>query len=215
MTGSLLLFEKGVPIDDLAVSEPQRRSLQRVQHVYWQWIRNPYLVDYKALLKQMVKGKYASRGAEHNAAQRDIQLFEFVKESVTPMSRKEAQVKVLAAAEKAVRIGMETDNVQALTKGGKLLYEVAGLDKPENEQMDMAKTSFLPSVVVTNIKEVDETKADFDYDDAETKRIMSKYGAYIDPTRKMIDDRVAQMMAAHKTPEESTETEENDEQDRQ
>lgn len=193
MTGSLLLFEKGVPIDDLAVSEPQRRSLQRVQHVYWQWIRNPYLVDYKALLTQMVKGKYASRGAEHNAAQRDIQLFEFVKESVTPMSRKEAQVKVLAAAEKAVRIGMETDNVQALTKGGKLLYEVAGLDKPEDQQADMNKVAFMPTVVVTDIRQVDDSKTY--YDDEETNRIMNKWGAHVDAKHKEIDDKVALMEA--------------------
>ncbi len=217
MTGALLHFEQGVPIDDLNVRRENKDRLARVHHVYMQYLRNPML-DYTEMLRALIRQgdkKYAGLPNEWAALQKDKRLLEFILEHVAISSRREDELMVRHAAKQAIKIGLETDNAVALTKGGKLLYEVAGLDKPENEQMDMAKTSFLPSVVVTNIKEVDETKADFDYDDAETKRIMSKYGAYIDPTRKMIDDRVAQMMAAHKTPEESTETEENDEQDRQ
>lgn len=192
MSGTLLHFESGVPIDDLALRTEQRKRLARVEHVYWQWIRNPWLDTYQ-LFRQMVKGHYSDAPAETHAAKKDQLLFDFVKESVTGISRKEAEAKVKAAAEKAIRIGMETDNVQALTKGGKLLYEVAGLDKPEDQRADMSKVAFLPSVVVTNIKEVDDTKENID--DEETKRIIAKYGAYVDDKHKAIEDKVATMEA--------------------
>lgn len=192
MSGTLLHFEQGVPIDDLALRTEQRKRLARVEHVYWQWIRNPWLDTYQ-LFRQMVKGHYADAPAETHAAKKDQLLFDFVKESVTGISRKEAEAKVKAAAEKAIRIGMETDNVQALTKGGKLLYEVAGLDKPETEQTDMSKLMFLPPVVVTDISQVDDTKENVD--DAEMKRIMDKYGGYVDDKMKDVDEMVATMEA--------------------
>ena len=193
MSGALLHFQSGVPIDDLALRTENRKRLARVEHVYWQWIRNPFAVDYKALLRQLVRGHYADAPSECHAAQKDIALFEFIKENVTLMSRKEAQLKVQVAAEQAIRIGMETDNVQALTKGGKLLSDVMGLDKPETEQADMNKVAFMPTVVVTDIREVDDTKENVD--DAETKRIIAKYGAYVDHKHKAIEDKVAQMEA--------------------
>ena len=193
MTNSLLHFENGVPIDDLALRADQKRRLVRVSHVYWQWLRNPFAVDYKALLRQLVKGHYADPPSETHAAQKDIMLFEYIKEHISPMSRKEAQIKVQVAAEKMLRIGMETDNVMALDKGSRRLFEVAGLDKPEDNSQDINKVSFLPSVVVTNIKEVDDTKEN--YDDEEVKRIAEKYGAYIDEKRTMVDEKVATMEA--------------------
>ena len=192
MSGTLLHFESGVPIDDLALRTEQRKRLARVEHVYWQWVRNPF-IDYKALLRQLVKGHYADKPSETRAAQKDVQLFEFVKESLTGISRKEAEAKVKAAAEKAIRIGMETDNVQALTKGGKLLYEVAGLDKPEEERIDMSKMAFLPPIVTTSVKEVDETKQDVD--DQEMKRIIAKYNGFVDEKESDIEKMVETMKA--------------------
>ena len=189
---SLLHFQRGVPIDDLHLTPPQRRRIARVQHVYWQWVRNPFL-DAKALLRQLVKGQFADPSSETRAAQKDWQLFEFVRENVSGMTRREAQRKVEVAAERAIRIGMETDNVQALTKGGKLLAEVAGLDKPESEQMDMNRAVFIQPVVVTNISEVDDTKEYID--DEQTKAIMDKYGGYVDEKRQLIEDKVAVMEA--------------------
>ena len=161
MSGTLLHFEQGVPIDDLALRTEQRKRLARVEHVYWQWIRNPWLDTYQ-LFRQMVKGHYADAPAETHAAKKDQLLFDFVK-------------------------------VQALTKGGKLLYEVAGLDKPETEQTDMSKLMFLPPVVVTDISQVDDTKENVD--DAEMKRIMDKYGGYVDDKMKDVDEMVATMEA--------------------
>ena len=195
MTCSLLHFENGVPIDDLQLRPDQKRRLARVSHVYWQWIRNPFSCDYKALLRQLVKqnGGFADAPTESHATQKDVQLFEFIKESCTLMTRKEAQLKVQVAAEKAIRIGMETDNVIALTKGGKLLYEVAGLDKPENQQADMSKVAFMPTVVVTDIREVDDTKENID--DEGTKRIIAKYNAVVDEKHKAVEDKVALMEA--------------------
>lgn len=193
MTNSLLYFEKGVPIDDLALRADQKRRLVRVAHVYWQWMKNPFTVDYKALLRQLVKGHYADPPSETRAAQKDIQLFEYIKEAVSPMSRNEARLKVQVAAEKMLNIGMETDNVMALDKGSRRLYEVAGLDKPEDTHEDISKVSFLPSVVVTNVNEIDKSKTN--YDDEEVKRIAAKYGAFIDEKREMVEKEVATMEA--------------------
>lgn len=193
MTNSLLHFQNGVPIDDLALRNDQKRRLARVSHVYWQWVRNPFIDTYQ-LFRQLVKqANFADAPAETRAAQKDQQLFEFIKESVSLVSRKDAEAKVKAAAEKAIRIGMDTDNVVALTKGGKLLYKVAGLDKPEDKHADMNRISFLPSVVVTNVKEVDPDKEYID--DEETKRIAAKYGAYIPEQRIMVEKQVATMEA--------------------
>lgn len=192
MTGSLLHFEKGVPIDDLSLRTEHRNRLARVEHVYWQWIRNPFL-DAFQMFKQLVKGKASDPQSEWRMAQKDKILFDFVVDRVAPPSRRVDEIKVRAAAEQAIKIGMETDNVQALTKGGKLLYDVAGLDKPEEERIDMGKMAFLPPVVTTNVKDVDETKEEMD--DAEMKRIMSKYGGFVDEKERRIEDRVKMMGA--------------------
>ena len=193
MSYSLLHFENGVPIDDLALRQDQKRRLARVSHVYWQWIRNPFAVDYKALLRQLVKGHFADPPSETRAAQKDIMLFEYIRDTVSPMSRNEARQKVQVAAEKMISIGMETDNVNALDKGSKRLFEVAGLDKPEDTHEDISKVSFLPSVVVTNVNEIDKSKTN--YDDEEVKRIAAKYGAFIDEKRELVDKEVATMEA--------------------
>ena len=208
MSGTLLHFEQGVPIDDLALRTEQRKRLARVEHVYWQWIRNPWLDTYQ-LFRQMVKGHYADAPAETHAAKKDQLLFDFVKESVTGISRKEAEAKVKAAAEKAIRIGMETDNVQALTKGGKLLYEVAGLDKPEDQRADMSKVMFLPPVVTTNVTDVDPTRENVT--DEQAMAIIKKYNAYVDPKRQAVDERVETMLA-RRNPSNENQNENNDEQ---
>ena len=193
MSGTLLHFESGVPIKDLNIKPSQRKRLVRVQHVYWIWMNNPYL-DTFAMFKQLCKEEdYADRSAAWTAARKDQMLLDFVIEHVQNNSRRKDEAKVRAAAEAAIKIGMETDNAVALTKGGKLLYEVAGLSQPESDKVDMAKASFLPAVVVTDVTQVDDTKEN--YDDAETKRIMSKYNAYVDPKRQMIEDKVAVMEA--------------------
>ena len=194
MTSALLHFENGVPIDDCDVRSENKDRLARVDHVFWQWKRNPFL-EPMALFRQLVKGKYANKSSAWVAAQKDKMLFDFVVEHVAPPSRREDEMKVRFAAERAIQIGAETDNAQALVKGGKLLYDVAGLDKPEDQQQDISKVAFLPSVVVTDIREVDDTKQNYDYEDEETKRIMTKYGAYIDEKRTMIEEKVATMEA--------------------
>lgn len=195
MSGALLHFESGVPISDLALRKEQQRRLVRVDHVYWLWKKNPLLdtfVMFKQLIKQGEK-QYADVQSAWHAAQKDELLFEFIRDNISPPSRRQSEAVVRHAAEQAIRIGLETDNVQALTKGGKLLYEVAGLDKPEQEQNDMNKAAFMPTVVVTDISKVDDTKENID--DEETNRILAKYGGYVDEKRKMIEKRVATMEA--------------------
>lgn len=210
MTNSLLHFENGVPIDDLALRADQKRRLTRVSHVYWLWLRNPYTVDYKALLRQLVKqAGFADAPSECHAAQKDVQLFEFIKESVSLMSRKEAQLKVQVAAERMVRIGMETDNVMALDKGSKRIFELAGLDKPEDQRQDMSKVMFLPPVVTTNVADVDPSRKSVT--DGQTLAIINKYQAHQDGKRLAIEDRVNAMMARHEAEKMSNEEQSNEE----
>lgn len=218
MTGALLHFESGVPICDLDIRHQHKERLMRVAHVYRIWLKNPY-IDVFALLKQMAKeGKvkkdgteepYADIYSEWRVAQKDKLLFDFVKERVTIGSRREDELKVRLAAEQAIKIGMETDNPNALTKGGKLLYDVAGLDKPESEQADLSKAHFIQPVVTTVASEVDPSK--IDYSDEQSLLIMREFGAYIDPKRESIENKVAAMEAKAK----ATETKETDETEEQ
>lgn len=192
MTSALLHFENGVPIDDCDVRSENKDRLARVDHVFWQWKRNPFL-DTMALFRQFVKGKYANKSSAWVAAQKDKMLFDFVVAHVAPPSRREDEMKVRFAAERAIQIGADTDNAQALVKGGKLLSEVAHLNQPESDSADMSKSVFLPPVVTTSAKEIDDTKED--QTDEQARMIMSKYNAYVDEKRKSVDERVELMMA--------------------
>ena len=192
MTSALLHFEQGVPIDDCDCRTEHKRRLARVSHVYWIWKRNPLLETF-ALFKQLVRGLGSDKQSEWRMAKKDQRLFEFVRDHVAPSSRQQDEAVVRAAANQAIRIGMETDNVVALTKGGKLLYDVAHLGQPESEQADMSKVAFMPTVVVTDIRQVDDTKEEID--DEETKRIISKYNAFVDEKHQMIEDNVEMIEA--------------------
>lgn len=209
MTGALLHFEKGVPIGDLAIRKEQKESMMRVQHVYWQWVRNPFAIDPRELFRQLVKGKYQGTGAECNAINRDMLLFNFVKESVTTVSRREAEAKVKAAADKMMRIGMETDNVMALDKGSKRMFELAGLDKPEDQQMDISKVMFLPPVVTTSVTDVDPTRKTVT--DEQTLAIINKYQAHQDSKRLAIEERVNTMLARREAEEMATDEQNSEE----
>lgn len=192
MSGSLLHFESGVPIDDLNLRPDQRRRLARVQHVYWQWVRNPWLDTYQ-LFRQMVKGQFAHAPGETAAAKSDQRLFEFVRDHVAPPSRAESRAKVYAAADKMIQIGMQNDDVMALDKGSRRLYDVAGLDKPESDNTDTSKVMFLPPVVTTNVEDVDPSRQNVT--DEQALAIINKWGAFVDPKRQAIDDKVALMEA--------------------
>lgn len=197
MTGALMHFEQGVPISDLDMRREHKDRLARVQHVYWQWVKNPITLDPFALFKQLVKGLGADVYSEWRMAQKDKFLFDFVVEHIAPPSRRMDEAKVRAAADKMMKIGMETDNVNALDKGSKRLMEVAQLDKPEEERIDMNKMAFLPPIVTTSVKEVDDTKQDVD--DTEMKRIMAKYGGYVDEKEVNIEKMVEVMAAKGKS----------------
>lgn len=197
MTGALMHFEQGVPIADLDIRREHKERLARVQHVYWQWVKNPITLDPFAMFKQLVKGLGADIYSEWRMAQKDKFLFDFVVEHIAPPSRRIDEAKVRAAADKMMKIGMETDNVNALDKGSKRLMEVAQLDKPEEERIDMNKMAFLPPIVTTSVKEVDDTKQDVD--DTEMKRIMAKYGGYVDEKEANIEKMVEVMAAKGKS----------------
>lgn len=192
MQGSLLHFENGVPIDDLNLRTEQRQRLARVEHVYWLWMRNPFL-DVFPMFKQLVKDRMADAASVYHAAQRDKMLFDYIVEHISGPSRKVAEARVRMVANKLMQNGMATDNGRDMAEGAKIAIKLDRLDQPESEQADMSKIAFLPSVVVTDIREVDNTK---DYiDDEETKRIAAKYGAFIDEKRTMIEEKVELMEA--------------------
>lgn len=192
MTAALLHFEQGVPINDCDIRSENKERLARVSHVYWQWVKNPFL-DPFAMFKQLVKGKFCDCHTDWKVARKDKMLFDFVKDHTAVGNRHEDELMVRTAAKQAIRIGLETDNAMALTKGGKLLYEVAGLDRPESEKADMSKIAFLPPVVVTDISRLDDSKQNVD--DAEMKRIMAKYGGVTDEKMRDMDEMVELMEA--------------------
>lgn len=199
MTGALMHFEQGVPISDLDMRREHKDRLARVQHVYWQWVKNPITLDPFAMFKQLVKGLGADVYSEWRMAQKDKFLFDFVVEHIAPPSRRMDEAKVRAAADKMMKIGMETDNVNALDKGSKRLMEVAQLDKPESQQADISKAMFIPPVVTTAASEIDPTKED--QTDEQARQIMSKYNAYVDNKRKSVDEKVEMMMARREAAE--------------
>ena len=196
ITAAMLVFESGVPISDCNLQNRVLRDrLARVQHVYWQWMKKPYLEDQEIfeLFRNMMRDNSADRHSLYRMANRDLQLFRFVKEHVALSSRKQDEALVRTAAKHAIKIGLDTDNVNALTKGGKLLYEVAGLDKPESEQADMSKVMFLPPVVTTQVTDVDPNKTPVT--DEQALAIINKYNAHQDSKRLAIDERVNTMIA--------------------
>ena len=192
MTSALLHFEQGVPIDDCNCLPVHRARLARVSHVYWIWKQNPFLETFQ-MFKQLLHGKCADRHSEWHAAQKDQLLFDFVVEHVAPSDRKVQEARVRASANHLMKMGMETDNAFAIADGAKIAMRLDRLDQPESEQADMSKAAFIQPVVTINASEVDDTK--IDYNDEQTRKIMEEFGAYIDPKRQMIEDKVSVMEA--------------------
>lgn len=206
MTAALLHFEQGVPIDDCDIRAEQRKRLARVSHVYWIWKQNPFLEVFP-MFKQLVKGKYSTPQNEWIAARNDQRLFDFVVDHVAPPSRKVQEERVRAAANHLMKIGMETDNGFNIEAGAKLAIKIDRLDQPESEQADMSKVMFLPPVVTTSAKDIDESKEDMN--DSEMKRIMAKYNGYVDEKDRDID-KMVEVMKAKSQANENYNEEENE-----
>lgn len=188
----MLHFESGVPIDNCDIRTEHRERLARVEHVYWQWIRNPFL-DTFVMFKQLAKGKYADIHSEWRVAQKDEQLFKFVRDHMSPPSRRASEQKVRVTADRLMQMGADTDNDRAMAKGAALLMQLDRLDQPESEQVDMSRVAFLPTVVTTDIHEIDDTREEVS--DEETKKILAKYNAYVDDKSKAVEEKVAVMEA--------------------
>ena len=163
MTAAMLHFEQGVPINDCDCLPVLRERLARVSHVYWIWKKNPFL-ETRQLFKQLVHGKCADKSSECHMADKDQALLDFVIQHVAPTDRRVMEERVRASANHLMRMGMETDNAFALADGAKIAIKLDRLDQPESEQADMSKVMFLPPVVTTSVKDVDETKEDVDDD---------------------------------------------------
>lgn len=200
MKAAMLHFESGVPIDNCDVRTENRERMARVEHVYWQWLRNPFM-DTFVMFKQLAKGKYADVYSEWRVAQKDEQLFKFVRDHMAPPSRRVSEQKVRVTADRLMQMGAETDNDRAMAKGAALLMQLDRLDQPESEQVDMARVTFLPPVVTTRAHEVDDTKEDMS--DSQSMAIMKKYGGYVDEKRKMIDENVKVLEATSAPAEEN------------
>ena len=192
MTAALLHFEQGVPIDDCNCLPVLRDRLARVSHVYWIWKKNP-LLETRQFFYQLTKPVCSDRHSAWHAAEKDQALFDFVVQNILSTNRKVQEERVRFAANRLMKIGMDTDNAFALADGAKIAMKLDRLDMPEEERADMSKVAFLPSVVVTDIRQVDDTKENID--DEETKRIIAKYNAYVDEKHQMIDDTVEMIEA--------------------
>lgn len=191
-------FQNAVPIEHLGLTDTQKDMLARVEHVYWMYLKNPFL-DTRAMFYELAKQRYKNggttgRGNAHNVAKIEEHVFAFVVENMKPPSRKDRENKVRFAADTLMKRGFESGDNRALAKGAEIGIKLDRLDQPEQDQVDMGKAMFIaPVVVTTNIKDVDDTKEAFD--DDESRRIIDKYGAYVDDKRKMIENRVATMEA--------------------
>ena len=187
MTAALLHFTQGVPIDDCDCEPAHKKQLARVDHVYWLWKRNPFLETYP-MFQQLIRGVYTTKSNENRVAHADQRLFDFVKDQCSAPDRRTQEERVRFSANHLMKIGLETDNAFAIADGAKIAMRLDRLDQPESEQADMSKVMFLPPVVTTSAKEVDETKEDMD--DQEMKRIMAKYGGYVDEKERDIEKMV-------------------------
>ncbi len=191
-------FQNAVTIEHLYLSQKQKEHVAIVDHVYWIYKRNPFL-DAHAMFYELAKSRYKDV-AQKNAyawARRWMKMLEFVIDNMKGPSRKDREMKVRAATDRLMDIGMQTDNVTALAKGADLSIKLDHLDQPENEQADMSNVAFLPPVVTLNIRDVDDTKEDID--DEMSRRIMQKYGGYVDEKRQMIEDKVAVLEASRES----------------
>lgn len=190
-------FQNGVPIMRLGLSEQQKNMVARVEHVYWQYLKNPFLnvhAMFYELAKQHYKDGYGKgRANACNYARFDEKVFQFVLDNSKPPSRKDRETKVRFAADKLMQRGLATGNDRALAKGAEISIKIDHLDQPENDQVDMSRLAWMPPVVTTNISEIDDTREEIS--DEETKRILAKYNAYVDDKSKAIDEKVAVMEA--------------------
>lgn len=190
-------FQNAVPIEHLGLTDTQKDMLARVEHVYWMYLKNPFL-DTRAMFYELAKQRYKNggttgRGNAYNVAKIEEHVFAFVVENMKPPSRKDRENKVRFAADTLMKRGFETGDNRALAKGAEIGIKLDKLDQPETEQQDISKVAFLPSVVVTNIEQIDPDKTYID--DEETRRIAAKYGAHIPEQRTMIEEQVATMEA--------------------
>ncbi len=196
-------FVNAVPIERLNIDKRTKEHVVLVDHVFWLLKKNPFLdphaLSYE-LSKQHYKGGSDVRGNATRLARRLDKMLEFAIDNTRTDSRKRDEMKVRHVADRLMERGLATDNDRAMAKGADLLTRVARLEQPESEQADMANVAFLPSVVVTDIREVDETKEYID--DEQSRRIMEKYGGYVDEKRKMIEEKVAILEASGKQPQE-------------
>lgn len=188
-------FVNMVPIERLNIDKRTKDRVAMVDHVYWLVKKNPFL-DTKAmfyqLAKQHYKGDYDTRGTAYLLSRVLDKMLEFVIDQVKPDSRRRDEMKVRHVADRLMERGLATNNDRAMAKGADLLTRVARLDQPESEQVDLNRLSFLPPVVTTSAKEVGDYE---DVDDKEMKRIMEKYGGYVDEKERDIEKLVETMAA--------------------
>ena len=189
-------FVNAVPIERLNLDIRTKDFVTLVDHVYWIFRKNP-LLDTRAMFYQLCKERYKAAvpkggGIATTTSRALDRMLEFVIDQVKPDSRRRDELKVRYAADRLMERGLATDNDRALAKGADLLTRVARLDQPESEQVDLNRLSFLPPVVTTSAKEVGDYE---DVDDKEMKRIMEKYGGYVDEKERDIEKMVETMAA--------------------
>lgn len=179
-------MENGIPIQDLGLTEPNKRRLIRVFDLYYRWIANRHL-DPKAMLRELWPD------LDRYAIRQDLKIFHFILEQSEEANRKMDELKVRGMIDDMARIGRAQGDWKPIEAAAKALTKVAGLDRPENPAERLDRVSFLPTIFTTDIKDIDPDRERISAD--QRKQLASKYGGIIDEHGALIERRKAEMRA--------------------
>ena len=179
-------MENGIPINDLGLTEPNKKRLIRVFDLYYRWINNRHL-DPKAMLRELWPN------LDRYAISQDLKVFYFVLEQSEQGSRKMDELRVRGMAEDMARIGRTQGDWKPLEAAAKIITKVGGLDRPENPADALGNVPFLPTIFTTNIKDIDPDREQISAE--QRKQLAAKYGGIIDEHGALIERRKAEMAA--------------------
>ena len=179
-------MENGIPIQDLGLTEPNKKRLIRVFDLYYRWISNRNL-DPKAMLRELWPD------LDRYAIHRDLKVFNFILEQCEESNRKMDELKVRGMIDDMARIGHAQGDWKPIEAAAKALTKVAGLDRPENPAEKLDRVAFLPTIFTTDIKDIDPDRERITAE--QRKMLAAKYGGIIDEHGALIERRKAEMRA--------------------
>ncbi len=178
-------MENGIPIHDLALTEPNKKRLVRAFDLYYRWVANRHL-DPKAMLRELWPD------LDRYAIRQDIKVFQFILEQSEQGCRKMDELKVRGLADDIARIGRAQGDWKPLEAAAKIITKVSGLDRPEAPADPLGNTQFLPTIFTTNIQDIDPEREQISAE--QRKQLAAKYGGIIDDHGALIERRKKEMM---------------------